>query len=60
MYVHKTETDINHFHVTIAIDLSSGSLTLFDKGRRGMMAPQNVFDHCPQTFRRRKLKLRDF
>ena len=25
-----------------------------------MMAPQNVFDHCVQTLRRRKLKLGDF
>ena len=24
------------------------------------MAPQNVFDHCAQTLRRRKLKLSDF
>ena len=32
-------------------------LTLFDM--RGMMAPQNVFDHCAQTLRRRKLKLGD-
>ena len=33
-------------------------LTLFDMG--AMMAPQNVFDHCAQTLRRRKLKLGDF
>ena len=26
----------------------------------GMMVPQNVFDHCAQTLRRRKLKLGDF
>ena len=26
----------------------------------GMMAPKNVFDHCAQTCRRRKLKLGDF
>ena len=25
-----------------------------------MMAPQNIFDHCAQTLRRRKLKLGDF
>ena len=25
-----------------------------------MMAPQNAFDHCAQTLRRRKLKLDDF
>ena len=31
------------------------SLTPFD-----MMAPQNVFDHCAQTLKRRKLKLGDF
>ena len=29
-------------------------LTLFDMGGGGMMAPQNVFDHCAQTLRRRK------
>ena len=33
-------------------------LTLFDMG--AMKAPQNVFDHCAQTLRRRKLKLGDF
>ena len=60
MYVHKTETDINHFHVIIAIDLSSSRLTLFDMGRRGMMATQNAFDHCAQTLRKSKLKLCDF
>ena len=26
----------------------------------GMMGPQNVFDHCAQTLRRRELKLGDF
>ena len=26
----------------------------------GMIAPQNAFDHCAQTLRRRKLKLADF
>ena len=37
------------------------SLTLFDiGGRGGMMAPQNVFDHCAQTLMRRNLKLGDF
>ena len=36
-------------------------LTLFDMGGGGMMmAPQNVFDHCAQTLRRKKLKLGDF
>ena len=34
-------------------------LTLFDMGG-GMMAPQNVFDHCAQMLRRKKLKLGDF
>ena len=29
-------------------------------GGGGMMAPQNVFDHCAQTLRRRKLKLGNF
>ena len=29
-------------------------------GGRAMMAPQNVFDHCAQTLRTRKLKLGDF
>ena len=33
-------------------------LTLFDMGTHG--GPQNVFDHCAQTRRRRKLKLGDF
>ena len=33
-------------------------LTLFDMG--GHDAPQNVFDHCAQTLRKRKLKLGDF
>ena len=37
----------------------NGDLTLFDMGG-AMMAPQNVFDHCAQTLRRRKLKLGDF
>ena len=27
---------------------------------RAMMAPQNVFDHCTLTRKRRKLKLGDF
>ena len=35
-------------------------LTLFDMGGGGMMAPQNVFDHCAETLWRRKLKLGDF
>ena len=34
-------------------------LTLFDMGR-GHDGPQNVFDHCAKTLRRRKLKLGDF
>ena len=34
-------------------------LTLFDLGGV-MMTPQNVFDHCAQTPRRRKLKFGDF
>ena len=29
-------------------------------GGGAMMAPQNDFDHCAQTLRRRKLKLGDF
>ena len=33
-------------------------LTLFDMGIHD--GSQNVFDHCAQTFRRRKLKLGDF
>ena len=37
------------------------SLTLFDMGGGGgMMTSQNVFDHCAQTLRRRKLKLGEF
>ena len=36
-----------------------GNLTLFDMVG-GMMAPQNVFDHCAKTRRRRRLKLGDF
>ena len=36
---------------------SNEYLTLFDMG--DIMAPQNVFDHCAQTLRRRKLKLSD-
>ena len=36
-------------------------LTLFDMGGGGgIMAPQNVFAHCAQKVRRRKLKLGDF
>ena len=33
-------------------------LTLFDIG--GMMGPQDVFDHCAQMLKKRKLKLGDF
>ena len=39
------------------VSLFLDGLTLFDMG--GMMAPQNIFDHCAQTRRRRKLKLGD-
>ena len=43
-------------------DIIQEALTLFDMG--GMMSPpptpQNVFDHCVQTRKRRKLKLGDF
>ena len=36
-------------------------LTLFDiEGGGGHDGPQNVFDHCAQLLRRRKLKLGDF
>ena len=37
------------------------ALTLFDMGGGGggMMVPQNVFDHCAKTLRKRKLKLCD-
>ena len=35
-------------------------LTQFDMGVGGMMAPQNVFDHCAQTLRKRMMKLGDF
>ena len=37
-------------------------LTLFDidLGGGGHDGPQNGFDHCAQTLRRRKLKLGDF
>ena len=35
-------------------------LTLFDMGGGGHDAPKNVFDHCTQTLRKRKLKLGDF
>ena len=41
-------------------ELATFNLTLFDMGGGGMMAPQNVFDHCSQTLWRRKLKLGDF
>ena len=34
------------------------TLTLFDMG--GHDGPRNVFDHCAQTLRKRKLKLGDF
>ena len=30
------------------------------EGEGSMMAPKNVFDHCAQTLRSRKLKLGDF
>ena len=42
--------------------LQLNKLTLFDigGGGGGMMASQNVFDHCAQTRRRRKLKLGNF
>ena len=36
------------------------TFALFDMGGGGMMAPQNVFDYCAQTLRRRKLKPGDF
>ena len=44
---------------TVACDLLLEILTLFDMGG-GMMAPQNVFNHCAQTLRRRKLEFGDF
>ena len=40
------------------VDFHRLNLTLFDMG--GHNGPQNVFDHCAQTLRRRKLKLGDF
>ena len=40
-------------------ELSEWTLTPFDMGG-AMMAPQNVFDHCAQMLRRRKLKFADF
>ena len=36
------------------------TLTLFDMGGGHDGPSQNVFDHCAQTLRRRKLKLGDF
>ena len=45
-------------NMVVSVNRNFGSLTLFDMG--GMMAPQNVFDHCAQTLRKRKLKLGDF
>ena len=36
-------------------------ITLFDMGGGGGHdAPQNVFDHCAETLRKRKMKLGDF
>ena len=38
--------------------LTKGCLTLFDMGSND--GPQNVFDHCAQTLKKKKLKLGDF
>ena len=45
-------------YLRIYNDIKGIQLTLFDMG--GMVVPQNVFDHCAQMLRRRKLKLGDF
>ena len=53
---------VTYYQQSIKLSLdrnASNPLTLFDMGG-GMMAPQNVFAHCAQTLRRRKLKLGDF
>ena len=42
------------------LDLVIWYLTLFDIGGGASWPPQNVFDHCAQTLRRRKPKLGDF
>ena len=50
----------NIFLMGKRVDLHSkpiSCLTLFDMG--GHVGPQNVFDHCPQTLKRRMLKLGD-
>ena len=49
-------------HGKMSPNLYQTSLTLFDigGGGGGHDASQNVFDHCAQTLRERKLKLGDF
>ena len=42
-----------------ADDIKNKTLTLFDMGG-GHDGPKNVFNHCAETLRRRKLKLCDF
>ena len=49
---------VSIFQPCIRYFLFGYSLTLFDMG--GHDGPQDNFDHCDQTLRRRKLKLGDF
>ena len=53
-----------NFKITKILCISYSGLTPFDIGGGGHQGghdgPPNVFDHCAQTLRRRKLKLGDF
>ena len=50
-----TQLNTHTFHNATVLTLY---LTLFEMGDHD--GPQNVFDHCAQTLRRRKVKLCDF
>ena len=47
---------------SIHLDSMDSVLILFDMGEEGLCPPPppNVFDHCTQTLKRKKLKLSDF
>ena len=41
----------------IQVALCEQALSLYDMGGMGHDGPQNVFDHCAQMLKKRKLKL---
>ena len=67
---HQCKSKTNHSSLNTPGDVASllsfsklhHSKVLFNPIRHwgAMIAPQNVFDHCAQTRKRRKLKLGDF